>query len=246
MMHLFLYLMPMKGGMLFQVFYSKHKYKLDLGKGFSLGMTVFFSSVLLTVFLGIGLLYLIPIESIELKMTLWLIGLGFLGMLVGINLIPKNLPRSNGIFAKIVGFLMNVRLQLAEQLKNWKLLIGLLTTTFVSVIVQAILFWQTGEILGIHSSFLPVLLIVLILRIVLLVRLLPGNLGIQEIMIGATFAAAGFELQDGLIIGIMTRLISVFWSAVIGLPALYSNLKYFHIGNDGLSKLISKVSRSKE
>jgi hypothetical protein len=65
-------------------------------------------------------------------------------------------------------------------------------------------------------------------------------------MIAVTFAAAGFTVEDGLLIGIITRLISVFWSAVVGLPALYSNLKYFDVENEGLVQLIRKVGKPRQ
>jgi hypothetical protein len=244
MMHLFLYLMPLKGGMLFQVFYSKQKYKLDLSKGFSLGMMVFLNSLILTIFLGLAMVYLLPIDSLELKTVIWCMGLSLVGFVVALNLLPKQGLAGDGIVRRGLNFLINVRIQLTDQFKNVKLFFGLLITTFVSVIIQAILFWKTGSFIGVESDFGPVLLVVLILRIILLIRLLPGNLGIQEVMIGVVFATAGFEIEDGLMIGIITRLISVFWSATIGLPALYSNLKYFESAS--LNGLIKSVAKAKE
>ncbi|MCB0754822.1 MAG: flippase-like domain-containing protein [Flavobacteriales bacterium] len=242
MMHLFLYLMPMKGGMLFQVFYTKHKYNLDLSKGFSLGMTVFFNSIFLTVFLGLGLAYLIPVESVELRATILAMGIGLLGLVFGLKLIPSNLKTGSGIITSLVNFLLKVRVQLEDQVKNMKLFFGLLITTFISVTVQTYWIWITAQTMGIYTGFAPMYLMVLILRIILLIRILPGNLGIQEVMIGAVFAAAGFNLEDGLLLGVITRLISVFWTAIIGLPALYSNLKYFN--SVSLRGLIQKVGRS--
>lgn len=246
MMHLFLYLMPMKGGMLFQVFYSKHKYALDLSKGFSLGMTVFFSSLILTIILGLFLVYAIPIRSFELTATLLFMAFAFIGASGILSLLPTFQPTSTGVVSRVVGFLIRVKSELLEQFKNPQLFVALIATTFASVVIQAILFWQTSLEMGIASDFLPVLLVVLILRVILLVRLLPGNLGIQEIMITVTFAAAGFSVEDGLLIGIVTRLISVFWSAVVGLPALYSNLKYFDVNNDGLIELIKNVAKPRK
>lgn len=244
MMHLFLYLMPVKGGMLFQVFYSKHKYKLDLSKGFSLGMTVFFMSLILTVLFGIILIYVIPIDSFELELSLWAMAICFGGMVVTLNLLPANRKFSIGFLDKLIDFLISVRIQLSQQMKNVRLSIGLLITSAISILAQTVLFWQTALVLGINSEFSPVLLVVLVLRILLLIRLLPGNLGIQEVVIGVTFAAAGFQMEDGLLIGIITRLISVFWTALIGLPALYSNLKYFDTSS--LSSLISRVNKSNQ
>ena len=242
MMHLFLYLMPIKGGMLFQVFYSKHKYGLDLSKGFSIGLMVFLNSIFLTVILGLGLAYYIPIESPELRLTILAMGIGLVGMMITMNFLPSARRSGNSVIVSLINFLINVRVQLAGQFMNIKLFFGLLITTFISVTIQAILFLKTASILDIQSDFLAVYLVVLILRVLLLIRLLPGNLGIQELIIGVVFAAAGFQLEDGLLIGVVTRLISVFWSAFVGLPALYSNLKYFD--SISVSELINKVSKS--
>jgi hypothetical protein len=242
MMHLFLYVLPIKGGMLFQVIYSKHKYDLDLSKGFSIGLMVFLNSIVLTVILGLGLAFLIPVESLELRVTILALGVALAGMMTTINFLPSTHRGGSGIMVSLVNFLINVRIQLVEQFKNIKLFFGLLLTTFLSVTIQAIWFWKTAEILGIPTEFAPVYLVVLVLRVILLFRVLPGNLGVQEVMIGVVFAAAGFQLEDGLLIGVVTRLLSVFWSTIIGLPALYSNLKYF----DSLSiiGLINKVAKS--
>ena len=244
MMHLFLYLMPLKGGMLFQVFYSKQKYKLDLSKGFSLGMMVFLNSLLLTIFLGLAMVYLLPINSLELKVMIWGMGLSLVGFIVGLNFLPKDRVEGQGFLKRLLNFLINVRVQLTDQFKNVQLFFGLFVTTFVSVVIQAILFWKTGEFIGVETEFGPVLLVVLVLRIILLIRLLPGNLGIQEVMIGVVFATAGFEIEDGLMIGIITRLVSVFWTATIGLPALYSNLRYFESAS--LKGLIKSVAKAEE
>ncbi|MBI1287430.1 MAG: hypothetical protein GC178_07590 [Flavobacteriales bacterium] len=242
MMHLFLYLMPMKGGMLFQVFYSKHKYHLDMSKGFSLGLMVFLNSLLLTIFLGLAMIYLLPVDSLRLKLIIWAMGAGLVGMVVSMGFLPSANIVGEGLLNRFLNFLINVRVQLMEQFKNIRLFFGLLITTLVSVIIQAFWFWQTALALDFPCAFAPVLLVVLILRIILLVRVLPGNLGVQELMIGVVFATAGFQMEEGLMIGVITRLISVFWSAMIGLPALYANLKYFD--SHSLKGLLQRVSRA--
>lgn len=242
MMHLFLYLMPMKGGMLFQVFYTRHKYHLDLSKGFSLGVTIFLSSLLLTIFLGLGMVYMLPVQSPQLKLIIWAMGASLVGMMVLMAMLPAGNIVGSGLRERIMNFLINVRVQLMRQFKDIRLFFWLIITTLVSVMIQAVWFWKTALVLDIPCQYGPVLLVVLILRIILLVRLLPGNLGVQELMIGAVFATAGFQIEEGLMIGVITRLVSVFWTAVIGLPALYSNLQYF--GSSDLGELLSRIRRS--
>ena len=241
MMHLFIYIMPIKGGMLFQVFYTRQKYKLDISKGFSLGVMIFLITVTLAAVLGLTLTYLIPVNSPELKSGLLFMGLSVIGLMVVLRFIPESNIKGDGWIAKLRRFLISVRMQLVGQIKNVKLSVGLLLTTIVSTLMQSLWFWQTAAMLGISTDFAPILLIVLVLQVILLFRFVPGNLGLQEIMIAAVFSAAGFEIQEGLMVGLITRLIAVFWSAVIGLPALYYNLRYFE--SSSISGLLKRVAR---
>ena len=241
MMHLFIYIMPIKGGMLFQVFYTRQKYKLDISKGFSLGVMIFLITVTLAAVLGLTLTYLIPVNSPELKSGLLFMGLSVIGLMVVLRFIPESNIKGDGWIAKLRRFLISVRMQLVGQIKNVKLSVGLLLTTIVSTLMQSLWFWQTAAMLGISTDFAPILLIVLVLQVMLLFRFVPGNLGLQEIMIAAVFSAAGFEIQEGLMVGLITRLIAVFWSAVNGLPALYYNLRYFE--SSSISGLLKRVAR---
>ena len=240
MMHLFTYIMPIKGGMLFQVFYTKQKYKLDISKGFSLGVMIFLITVALAAVLGLALTYLTPVNSPELKSGLLFMGLSVIGLMIVLRLVPESNIQGDGLIAKLRRFLISVRIQLVGQIKNVKLSVGLLITTIISTLMQSLWFWQTGAMLGIAADFAPILLIVLVLQVILLFRFIPGNLGLQEIMIAAVFSAAGFEIEEGLMVGLITRLIAVFWSAVIGLPALYYNLRYFE--SNSISGLLKRVA----
>jgi uncharacterized membrane protein YbhN (UPF0104 family) len=242
MMHLFLYLMPIKGGMFFQVFYSKQKYGLDLSSGFSFGVLVFLNSLLLTIVLGLVLVYTIPVRSLELKVLIWGMAAAPLALIIFLRSLPNEKEHTNRLSQRFANFMIRAGWQLKEQLNNTRLFIALSTTTLASMLIQSLWFWKMSEILGLQSEFLPVMLVVLILRILMLIRLLPGNLGIQELMIAAVFSAAGFRLEDGLLIGVITRLISVFWTTIIGLPALFSNLHYFESAT--LRGLIERVAKS--
>jgi uncharacterized membrane protein YbhN (UPF0104 family) len=244
MMHFFVYVMPLKGGMLFQTFYSRYKYQLALSKGFSIGISVFLVSLFLTATLGLGLIFWLQIDSLILKLTLISMGFGLISLPIILSLLPKEISLTNGLLSRLIGFLINVRVQLEEQFKNRSLIIGLLGTVLLSTLIQTFWFWQTAQMLGVHSDLVSVFLVVLVLRIILLFRVLPGNAGIQELMIGIIFTSAGFSMEQGLLVALVIRLVSVFLAATIGLAGIYSNLHYFN--TDSLSALISKVSKNQE
>ncbi len=239
MMHLFTYLMPLKGGLLFQMLYSKSKYQLDLSKGFSLGITVFLISVFLTVVLGLGIaLNMQPVPEV-LTSALFILGLGIVIFLVVLPFVPDEPKKAQGFAGRFLDFLINVRCQLAGQIKNIPLVFGLLSSTLFSIFMQSLWYWKSAHMIGVFAPFASIVLMVLFLRIFLLVRLLPGNLGIQELAIGLVFSVTGFDLDQGLIVALLIRVVSVFLTAVIGLIGLYSNLKYFNA--DSISGLIRNV-----
>ncbi len=225
MMYLFAFILPLNGGLLFQVFYMKHRHQLDLSKGVSLGFQIVLVSLLLTVVLGLGLHLILGLPTGPLLFLLLALGLGLLILPLIAYLLPIQNRRPPSLMAKLWGFLDAVRLQLTGQFTHPRLMLQLALTTTLLVIIQALWYQQSATMLGIESEFLPMLLVALILRIVLLLRLLPGNLGFQELMIGVVFAAAGWSIEEGLLVALVIRLVSVLLAATIGMAGLYANLK---------------------
>ena len=239
MMHVFTYLMPLKGGLLFQIFYSRSKYYLDLSEGFSLGITVFLISVLLSVVVGLAIsLNMNPVPGV-LTYLLAVMGLGLVLLAIVLPFIPTEQKVTQRLVARLFNFLIRVRMQV----KNFALLGGLIVSTLLSVFIQSLWYWQTTHILGINSTFAPIVLMVLFLRIFLVVRLVPGNLGVQELVIGVIYSAAGFTLEQGLMVAFLTRLVSVILAGTIGLTSLYSNMRYFD--TDSIPGLIRNVATNK-
>ncbi len=244
MMHFFTYLVPLKGGLLFQIFYSRSKYQLELSKGFSLGIIVFLISVLLTVTVGLGISFnMQPVPEV-LTSVLGTLGLGLVAFPVVLGFFPATQRNPKGLLGRFVNFLSRVRQQLAMQVKNVSLLFWLTVSTLFSVLIQSLWYLQSTHMLGIEATFVTTILMVLFLRIFLLVRLLPGNLGVQELVIGLVFSAAGFTLDQGLLVALIIRLVSVILAATIGLAGLYSNLQYFNTGS--ISGLVRSVTGNKE
>ncbi|MFT4713967.1 MAG: uncharacterized membrane protein YbhN (UPF0104 family) [Candidatus Azotimanducaceae bacterium] len=243
MMHLFTYIIPIKGGLLFQVFYIRHKYKLELSKSFSLGITTFMVSVFLTVVIGLGLSLQLQLNTDILPSVFGIIGFGLVTLPIILWLLPKQSAHFEGTIYKLLRFLIDLRNELLSQIKNLRLVTGLLLTGLISILIQSLWFWQSATVLGIEADLNLVILVVLILRIILLVRLLPGNLGIQELMIGGVFLMAGFSIEEGLAVALLTRLVSVFLAATIGLIGLYSNLQYYESRKlSALTKTVAKTT----
>lgn len=241
MMHLWTYILPVKGGLIYQTFFMKAKYNIDMSKGFSVGVLVFAASLLITCFLGGALSFLIK-DPMAIQLVLLFMFFTLIIFLLGGRFVKKPDPTKTGIIQSFVGFFQNVLIQFHEQTKNKSLLFKLILVTLFSTLAHATWFYHCAFILGFNPEPAGILLATLVLRIVTLVRILPGNLGIQELMIGSVFMAAGLGLQEGLTTSLLVRLISVALAGTLGVGGLYLNFRYF--GTDSFTSLIQKLKKS--
>jgi hypothetical protein len=238
MMHIFSYIMPVQGGMLFQTFFMKMKYKMALTKGFSTGVYLFMASLILTCVGGLILSYFIDGVS-EIRMVLYLMLIGLMGIM-GTAVVTSGITiKGDTFFYKIIGFLHDIIAQVGELSKQPILFLKVMLIIGFSALIHAGWFYQTAIILGIEVSFSGMLLATLVFRIVMLIRILPGNLGIQELITSIVFLGAGLAIEEGLLIAVFNRAASVMLAAIIGLGGLYHNFRYF--GTDGIQQLLNKM-----
>lgn len=226
MMHLWSYILPIKGGMLFQIVFMRVKYHVNLSKGFSVGVLVFAVSLFVTCILGsilaINIDGVLPLQVILLGM-----GLTIILPAVVIKIIPSTEVNSTTPLGTLLKFFGNVIAQLRTQTADHGLLLKIVAITVVSAIFHVGWFYSSAVLLGYNPNPIGIALATLILRIILLFRFLPGNLGIQELITGAVFTAAGLGLQEGLMTAVLVRLVSAGLAIAFGLPALYANFRYF-------------------
>jgi uncharacterized membrane protein YbhN (UPF0104 family) len=242
MMHLWTYILPVKGGLVFQTFFMKAKYKLDLSKSFSVGVLVFVASLLITCVVG-GILSatLTNVGTIQL-LLLFLFGTLLLFLVASRYVTEPGLPEP-GFGNSVIRFIQNVLVQFRDQLKDIQLVQKLIAITLVSTLIHAAWFYHCAFILGFHPDVAGITLATVVLRIVTLVRILPGNLGIQELMIGSVFMAAGLGLEEGLTTSLLIRFVSAVLAATFGIAGLYVNFRYFD--TDSFSGLFVKLKNSR-
>jgi uncharacterized membrane protein YbhN (UPF0104 family) len=237
-MHLWTYILPMKGGLIYQTFFVKAKYKLDMSKGFSVGVLVFAASLLITCFVGGALSFLVP-NALPLQLMLLAMFGCLLFFLFAGRFVKKPSEPKQGLINRLIQFVQQVLYQFNEQTKDKTLLFKLILVTIASTLLHALWFFHCAYVLGYEPDAIGILLATLVIRIVMLFRVLPGNLGLQEVMIGSVFLAAGLGLQEGLTTGILMRLSSVILAMLFGATGLYFNFRYFE--TDSISDLISKL-----
>lgn len=243
MMHLWTYILPIKGGLIFQTFFVKTKYGIDLSKGFSVGVLVFAASLLITCVLG-GALSVLLVDVVAIQLLLLFMFGTLIFFLLASRFVSEPDATKTGFLQTMILFVQMVLVQFRDQLKDVRLLWKLIIVTLLSTLIHAAWFYHCAFILGFTPNLTGIVLATLVLRIVTLVRILPGNLGIQEVMIGSVFMAAGLGLQEGLATSLLVRLVSVVLAGTFGVAGLYVNFRYFE--TNSFAALITKLNHSND
>jgi len=243
MMHLWTYILPAKGGLIFQTVFIKAKYKIDMSKGFSVGVLVFVASLLITCVLG-GILSFQLANVLSLQLLLLAMFGTLLFFLFAGKFVKEPSTVKSGIINTLIRFVQNVLVQFREQTKDLWLLFKVVMVTLLSTFMHSVWFYHSAIILGFSPNPIGIVLATLVLRIVTLIRILPGNLGIQEVMIGSIFMAAGLGLEEGLMTALLVRLVSVLLAGTFGVGGLYANFRYFETNT--ISGLFAKLKNSNQ
>ena len=102
--------------------------------------------------------------------------------------------------------------------------------TCTSVVVYILLLFWITIIFSIHVTIDNIVMFALMIRISTLVRIIPGNLGVQELFSGGAYHLLGGNLNDGLAIALFVRFIALVLTISIGVIGVTANVKYFEGG----------------
>jgi len=231
-MALFGYLVPVNGGMLFSLFFMKKKLSVDIKEGLSIGVYSLYISFLLTGL--IGFLYCIFYNN-QLVVILPLSFILILFPLI-VNIITFNLDKVKlkkmPFLGKVTGFLRNVSVSSNSQFKNRRSLIQLLIINVLMIVVHIASTYWLISMLNLKVPLLSVALITLFMRMSSLVRVFPGNIGIDELFAGGIFAFFGLSPSDGIVLVIYSRVIALLFLLIPGgLLHIYLNRKVLKLEN---------------
>jgi uncharacterized membrane protein YbhN (UPF0104 family) len=206
------YLTPFSGGMVARAAYLKKCHQLPYAQF----MTLLASNYLIN-FGVIALVGVVTLVTFGGKMwSYWSVFVFFVvvisSVLVLIIFPRARLPWNNRI-AKTVN----------TSLAGWdlvrhdnKLLKKLSGYTIINIILNSFSFWIAYDALGTYISYRSALLVSLLTSFSLLLRLTPGNLGIQEVIVGFSSSLLGVGGESGLLVAILIRAATLVWIFTLG------------------------------
>jgi hypothetical protein len=227
MMHLFSYIIPIRGGLLFSALFLKLKYNIKGTEGIAIGVYSLIIGLMITGLCGVYFTYHNNIfVSVWTFLSLLLI---LSPLLVGVSerLLDGIVLRKTSVLNKIKTILSAVSRGSRELFLNYKISIVMLVLTMLNIVLYIyLLFWITIAF-NIQASLEKIVMFALMIRISTLVRIIPGNLGIQEFFSGSVFYLLGGELNDGLAIALFVRFVSLLLTFTIGTTGVLMNMKGF-------------------
>ncbi len=205
--------LPLPGGIVTKAIYLKYKHDLSYTDYFSATLALFFCSVAVNGFIGLGvLLYWFLFKRVAVSAPLLI---GFTAMAACIFVFWLPLPQ--------VGVPHRVRKWLDQAMKGWALigsnpalLVKLLGLQTSLMMLFAIRYWLAFRMLSQNITVSQVILLSCASILTQLVSIAPGGLGVQEAIVGGMVSVFGFELPASVAAVELDRLVATFAIVLIG------------------------------
>ena len=210
-------------------FFFKKKYNLDASKGFSVGVVSIFISFIITSIFGI-------ISCIYTdNFYIWILGMSFVLIFSPIvfnffnKIFQKYSFKKAGLLYRMKSFINTIFLH-----SN-----GLMidrSAIFVNILINVLYFTLSFVsyqwlkiILHVNLPLTSIFLILLISRISSLVRLLPGNLGLEELYMASIFEIIGKAPGIGIVFSLILRATTIMVFVPFGIIHFVINLKHIKL-----------------
>jgi uncharacterized protein (TIRG00374 family) len=226
-MSLFSYFIPTNGGFFYAVYFLKKKYDVDSAKGFSVGVVSVYISFILS---GMALF----ITSLVLGILHWyLFLLSILLMLSPVlifvaDLFLQRIPAKQGSrFEGIKSWFHRIITHSNTMMMDAKLVLINIAITFGTLLIFFLLYYRLNVALNLGLPLISLIALMAMMRISGLIRLLPGNLGLEELFTAAIFGIIGHDPAAGLVFSVFMRICSLIIMIPAGVLHTAFNSKYF-------------------
>lgn len=226
-MNLWGLILPIKGGLLYSLYYLKKKYTIDYSDAFSI--SIFSYIILLIISGGIGIL--IAIHNTNLY--LFYISLALVTSPILLYLLSKIdigiKENTNNLISKIKQGWHKVSISMRSLLKNPRLYFALFNQTIFHLIIFSVWVYWIQLTLYNESNIVTSIVLSCSLQISNIIRMTPGNIGINEIIAGGSFMLSGQQPAEGILVALFIRFSTMIITLTIGIWHSWENIKFSHI-----------------
>jgi len=206
------YLTPFSGGLIARATYLKHRHALPYARFLAL-----ITANYLVVFWVVGVTGILTISTFwHSNLFFWQIALFFTGVVIVISVLlavrGSKIPGNNRLARSI-----NAALEGWDLIRSDRTLLGtLITYSLINIILNGVLFLAAYHAIGCEVPVTTALLVSLLSVFSLLVRITPGNFGIQEAIISLGSEILGSGAGIGLLVSLLIRAASLIPILILG------------------------------
>lgn len=230
-MRLWAFIIPVKGGLLYSTAFLKFKYKIKVTEGFSISIYIYWVSLFLTGV--IGLFFAIK-NNMVLSLISFVSLLFLLSPLVIVisTLILKKIPIHNHpLLHNLQKGLSSTVHNIDSLWKDFKTTITILCITILHTLASILLYYWANIVFGLSLSILSIIILTLVMKLSIIFRFTPGNLGVEQLVSGGVVAILGGKAGDGVLISLFVTLTTVIIAFSLGTLSTLYNMKYFNADN---------------
>lgn len=213
------YIAPLSAGLFVRAGYLKERFSFSYTRFVVITSAGYIIAVGVTALLGL-FLSLVTVLQGELPNAILV---GFFLLATAASLISIVVPLKPSWFEKVP-----FGQKIIHALEGWqiikhdtRLLISQAGLTLIGLLTQGAMIYFAFRASGIQVSFLRAIIMGLFLSLSTLIRLTPGNLGLQESMLGLVASLIDLSLEVGLAAGLAVRVVMIICVFTLGPVASY-------------------------
>lgn len=228
-MNLISFFIPFKGGLFYLIFFLKKKYKVKYVEGISISTYNQLITLVLYGLLGMG--YIVSIGEFFSAGAIVAVLLILSPLIITIlHGLMRNIPVNPGTFLGRGKFIIDEIVANHNRLwSNFNILVTLFILSIAHTFFRVSWIYLATRIFGLEISSLTILAMAMLTELSIIIRFVPGNLGVYELLSGGMFQILGQTAEEGILIALFLRLITFVVTFTVGLLALNLNLKYFEV-----------------
>lgn len=225
------YIIPLKGGLIYSTALLRCKYGIKISEGVSMGIYNYTMSLFLTGVIGI----IFAMKNGKIISCLSICSIVFIFSPIFIVLLSRcfctvSMSRNSSLL-KIKECFVSVNQNINILSKKVWTTIGILGLNLIHTVLTIFLYYWANIIFNLELSAISIVCLALVMKLYIVFRITPGNIGIEQLVAGAVVGIADGSVSDGIFISFFITLIITVIAFSVG--ALYSilNMKYFNVKN---------------